>query len=187
MRYIQGIMNSFTVDYFIHKGSNWNRNFKPDLSRCRFSVTEHGRVTDWHQCTRKSVENVEGYDFCKQHANEVKSRLGIRTDATKIKYAASFSYGNPNIIELEILLETDSMIEVSGYKSVMGDSTYGIYQGRLKKNSQYTREYEFFDSFDDAIGWMLNQGDKYVQSCEKNLEDAKNTYQNLLEKWTRIK
>lgn len=152
------------VEFYIHKGSNWSRGeYKPDLSKCRYSVTEFGRVTDWHQCTRKAVEDVEGYKFCKQHANEIKSRLGIRGGFAKERYAASFTYGKPDLAKLYIYGETDKTIDVESYDTLMG-SCFGISTGKQLKTSAYVRNYKFFDNFTDAIAWLYEQSEKNVQS-----------------------
>lgn len=152
------------VEDYIHKGSNWSRGqYKPDLSRCRFSVAEHGRVTDWHQCSRKTARDVQGYGFCNQHADEVEGRLGIRADEIKTKYAASFNHGKPSIIELGIYGETDKTIDIKSVNALMG-SNYGLYSGKSKKNSQYLNHYRFFDEFTDAIAWLYEQSESRVQS-----------------------
>lgn len=158
-------MSNKAEDY-IHTGprNNWYKGeYKPDLTRCRYSVAEYGRVTDWHQCTRKPVENVEGYGFCKIHSDEVKTKLGIRNDSTKTKYAAAFYYGKPILVELKIFGETEKTIDIESVNELMG-SAFGLYKGKSKKNSQYTAKYEFFDDFNMAISYLYTESESHVQT-----------------------
>ena len=154
-----------------------NRNWKPDLDHCRFSVAEHGRITTWHQCTRKGVEKIDGYGFCKQHSKEVRRRLGIFSDQEIfIKYAAEFSYGKPSLVELKLLSETEKMIEVQSSKKIMGSNH--IINGKQLKRSNYIR-YEYFYRYEDAILWLYQQSEKHWISMRAALASSVETMNEL--------
>ena len=44
-----------------------------DKDYCRYSVLGYAGVS--HQCTRKPVEDIDDYKFCKQHAKIIRRKL----------------------------------------------------------------------------------------------------------------
>lgn len=168
------------IEQYVHKGSRFTMNFKLDKEHCSFSVYEYDRAGDRHQCTRKIVEMIDGYGFCKTHAAEVKRRLG-KTVATETRYAARFSHGEPSLLELEVISETDKTIEIQSVKTILG-SSYGLYAGKLRKDLQYTRQYEFFVFATAAHQWLTDKALEYVESCQKQAEKAIHTYNKLVDK-----
>lgn len=163
-----------TVKDFIYKGGRHSHlsNFvaKLDPLRCAFDVAEHGRITDWHQCTRKPVEEVDGYKFCKVHAREVKRKLG-REQEFIIRYVASFSQGQPFLAVLKVVRETLYTIDIAGIEPVIGKE-YGISTGFRRKDGEWMRKFEFFNTANEAHQWLLKRAENSVVFCKKELEKA---------------
>lgn len=169
-----------TVKEFIFTGGNFHRfSTKPaklDPARCSFSVAEYGRVTDWHQCERAVVEEVDGYGFCTVHAREVKRRLG-KEQETFVRYVASFKNGKPFLAELDVVRETEKTIDISGIRKLIGDDM--LFTGNQRKDSRYTNCYKFFDTVDEGLGWLSKEALERVNYLAKELGRAKVVYEDL--------
>jgi hypothetical protein len=169
-----------TVKDFVFSGKTtvFGGKIPLDLSRCAYEVSEPGRMTTWRQCTRKPVIEIDGYRFCKAHGEDVNRRLG-RKQGGKIRYAAAFEHGEPELLELTVTSETEKIITVADVKALIGDRSY-FFDGRQRKDSQYIRIYEFFDSVDEALGYLTRQALEHVNNLSKALERAKKTYEDLM-------
>lgn len=173
------------VTDFIYRGSVENHimRIKTELdpSRCSFNVAEYGRITDWHQCNAKPVEKIDGYGFCVRHARKVNQELG-RLKPNMIRYAASFTNGEPVLIELMVESETKETIFITSVKNLIGRD-YAIGAGLVRKNSQYTISYKFFGNKNEAIGYLIGKADDHVRELYRATERAEETHKKLLEAW----
>ena len=169
-----------TIEDFVYTPrSIWtSKNWKPDLKRCRYSVSDIGRMISWHQCTRKAVEDVEGYGWCKAHATTIKALFELSEGETFIKYAATFDYEKPILIELQLFSETEKMMNVSSAKNLMGDYNQFI-SGQQMKNSRYLRSYKYFDQYNESLVWLYNQALSSHLNKEKEMEKLKDVINSL--------
>lgn len=173
------------VKDFIFAGSVsdsiYRRKVKINPSTCAFSVAEYDRITNWHQCYRKPVVEIDGYWFCAQHARTVSRELGI-SETTKIVFAAKFSRGYPDLIELEVIRETKNTIDIKSVKAIQGSST-GIYAGNVRKDSAYIKEYKLFGDKNEAVAYLIDRSAENIRWHTSELERAEKTHKQLLDAW----
>jgi hypothetical protein len=172
-------MSEQTVQDFVYKPRRsvyFSQDRQNDKKRCEFSVAEIGRMTDWHQCSRKPAEFIDGIGFCKQHAAEVKMKLGYKVETT-VKYAASFEYGRAALAKLQIASETDATIDIRSGEDIIG-SMY-IMQGKQSKKSQYNAARFFADDYKDALLWLYRQSEVRWISARQSLDEAVETMNKL--------
>lgn len=140
-----------------------------DPNRCAKSVHEGGRGVGFHQCTRKGTVELEGYKFCSKHANEIKLRYGV-ADVVATKFVASFYQGSPELASFTISEETDSYYHVSSINNILGYVSF--YTGVQKKNSQWNRKFNFFDTEKDAWLWLQKQASESLEHRRTLLDNA---------------
>ena len=122
------------------------------LSHCAMQISDGGRGVGFHQCSRKPVSNIDGYDFCKQHHTEVSLALGINTDVVTVKYFAQFYNEKPRLSVVEITAETQHTMTIKNVIHIINDMS--LYSGRQNKNSRYTHGMEMFDTQDKALSYL---------------------------------
>ena len=66
------------ITWYIYEPLSWQKTlgYQVNMERCRHQVPDGGRSVGFHQCSRKAVEQVDGYWFCKMHAKRVREALG---------------------------------------------------------------------------------------------------------------
>lgn len=171
-----------TVKDFVHKSRYPNPPNSLDETRCAFSVHEKGRGVWSYQCQKGIKETIQGVGFCGIHAKEVKRRLGIQAKETKTKFAARFENGEPSILRLSIISETDKTIEIQDIETVLNGG-FGFLVGFQRKDNPYTRKYKLFFSEEEALHYLVVRAKDYIDSLSKELEEAKLVYEKLMASW----
>lgn len=163
-----------TVRDFVYKGRSFS--FQPthpnNPERCQFEVAEVGRMTVWHQCSRKFVEVIDGFGFCKQHASEVKRRLGI-SKGEIVRYIARFRNGNPELTRVQIESETEKTITVIDSEVILGSYVY-IGTGRQNKS-----QFNVFETEKEALIWLYKESRVYFSHMTKLTQKAQETVSQL--------
>lgn len=80
---------------------DWQKSVGYHVSKndCAASVHEAGRGVGHHQCQRKPTEELGGRKWCKQHAQQIKSQLGILD--SQIWYISGVKYDSPYVTKIE--------------------------------------------------------------------------------------
>lgn len=149
-----------------------------DLSYCSKSVHEQGRGVGFNQCQRKGTEVIEGYKFCSAHAKEIKNKAGIYEDL-KTAYVARFNAsGESDLAEFDFSEKTDKFYTIVDVRNIVGHSL--VFTGKQKIDSQWNRNYEFFEKESDAWIWLHEKSKESYENEKIILENILNQ-RNILE------
>lgn len=167
-----------TVQDFVHEPERgvWGTKDRPnDPDRCQFSVAEHRRITTWHQCNRKIVEEIDGFGFCKQHAEEVNQKLG-RLTGEIVRYIAEFR-DSPALVKALLSSETENTFNLVSRENIIGSMS--AWAGKQRKDSQYWKHRVFFEDYGEALNWLYDRSVQKMNKSKKEYDESVETMHSL--------
>ena len=144
-------MSFYKIEMFVYDGQSY-RKAKHNEDYFAFNLIDRFQH---YQCRKKPVEQVQGYGFCKAHAEEVKGRLGLLEASLKAWEISKFDL---RVKEIDIVRHTDKRIYLLNGRSEATENTYT----------------KIFLSKQEAIDWI-------TQACIARIERA----QAEIERWQK--
>lgn len=95
---------------------------------------------------------------------------------TKQIYIASFEYGKPRLARVELIKETPKTYTVDGKSKVQLLDSYVYHPERISKSDG---KYYVAKTKQEALNWLIEKMNRYIEREKKGLEQARKTKRNL--------